>query len=230
LRAKYFPFEDLKRSSEERILAHLAEYMGCIRTFKKGHIWCVGSESNIHIWDDEWVPGSNTKKVFMPKGQNVYTKVEELIGPISKTWNEELIEQTLWPIDRHRILSIPIPTHDMEDFVGRSLTKTGVLLFAQLIRLSGSTSSAPRSIMHGAISGSMNPHPMWEVIWKLKCPSKVKIFLWRVMKEKIPRPFDLANRHVKVSGQCPLCEAGAKDVNYLLFQCKHAKLYGATWG
>jgi hypothetical protein len=113
----------------------------------------------------------------MPKGQNVYTKVEELIGPISKTWDEELIEQTFWPIDRHRILSIPILTHDMEDFVGWSLTKTGIFTVCSAYQIEWEHQFGSK-INHGAISGSMNPHPMWVVIWKLKCPSKVqKLFM-----------------------------------------------------
>jgi hypothetical protein len=42
----------------------------------------VGSGSNIHIWDDEWIPGSNTRKILTPKGQDICNKVEELINPV----------------------------------------------------------------------------------------------------------------------------------------------------
>jgi hypothetical protein len=54
----------------------------------------VGSGSNIHIWDDEWIPGSNTRKILTPKGQDICNKVEELINPVDNQWDEELIEQT----------------------------------------------------------------------------------------------------------------------------------------
>ena len=33
----------------------------------------------------------------------------------------------------------------------------------------------------------------------------------------------LANRHVIVSGQCPICLCGAEDVKHLLFLCHRAK-------
>jgi hypothetical protein len=71
---------------------------------------------------------------------------------------------------------------------------------------------------------------MWEVIWKLKCQSKVNIYLWRVMKETIPCRVVLANRHVEVSGQCPLCEVEAEDIKHMLFKCKRAKAIRSKLG
>jgi hypothetical protein len=33
----------------------------------------------------------------------------------------------------------------------------------------------------------------------------------------------LANRHIPVSGQCPVCAQGAEDVKHLIFTCNGAK-------
>jgi hypothetical protein len=33
----------------------------------------------------------------------------------------------------------------------------------------------------------------------------------------------LANRHVKVSPQCPVCKNGPKDIHHILFGCQRAK-------
>lgn len=33
----------------------------------------------------------------------------------------------------------------------------------------------------------------------------------------------LANRHISVSGQCPVCARGAKDIKHLLLSCQRAK-------
>ena len=78
--------------------------------------------------------------------------------------------------------------------------------------------------------GPINPHPMWESIGELKVPAKVKIFLWRVMQNTIPCRSVLANRHIKVSDQCPVCENGAQDVKHLLFECSRAKLVWRNLG
>ena len=71
--------------------------------------------------------------------------------------------------------------------------------------------------------GAMNPHPLWEAIWKLRVPRKVKIFVWRVMQNFLPCKVTLASRHVKTSAQCPVCNEGPEDIKHLLFSCHRAK-------
>jgi hypothetical protein len=65
---------------------------------------------------------------------------------------------------------------------------------------------------------------MWKTIWKLRVPSKVKIYIWRIMQETIPCRVVLANRHVPVNTQCPLCQCGAEDIKHMLFECPRARL------
>jgi hypothetical protein len=33
----------------------------------------------------------------------------------------------------------------------------------------------------------------------------------------------LANRHIKVCSQCPICKQGVEDIRYLMFTCNRAK-------
>jgi len=54
------------------------------------------------------------------------SKVVDLIDPISNNWDEDLIRQTMWPIDAERFLSIPISQHNMTDFIAWSYTKNGM--------------------------------------------------------------------------------------------------------
>ena len=44
------------------------------------------------------------------------TKVSDLIDPMTNQWGEELIDQTFWHVDRRRILVIPLPNYEMDDF------------------------------------------------------------------------------------------------------------------
>jgi hypothetical protein len=67
----------------------------------------------------------------------------------------------------------------------------------------------------GGSNGSINQHPMWNFFWSLKVPTKVKIYLWRLMQEMIPCGAVLANRHVKVSGQCPIWETSVEDTKHM---------------
>ena len=66
--------------------------------------------------------------------------------------------------------------------------------------------------------GSVN-NPVWKILWKLKIPSKVKIFIWRTLHGIVHLKSILANRHIGTSGSCPICNQGAEDVLHLLFRC-----------
>ena len=67
-----------------------------------------------------------------------------------------------------------------------------------------------------------------EILWKLKIPSKVKIFIWRALHGILPLKCILVNRHIGTSGECPICRSGPEDIRHLLFQCPVAlDLWGA---
>ena len=83
---------------------------------KKGIIWRVGSGEHINIWSDPWIPRNNTRKVIIHKGNNVITKVNELINPMTTSWDEDLVKQTFIPEDARIIIQIPIQEH-IDDFI-----------------------------------------------------------------------------------------------------------------
>ena len=97
--------------------------MAGVNTLKRGYILRVGNGHNINIWEDAWIPNYATRKIVTPKGGNLLTKVGDLIDPVYYTWDGDLIRQTMWPIDVQRILSIPLPQYDMQDFVAWNYTK-----------------------------------------------------------------------------------------------------------
>jgi ribonuclease HI len=61
--------------------------------------------------------------------------------------------------------------------------------------------------------------PIWKIVWGLKVPSKIKIHIWRSLHGAIPCNGVLANRHVPLSAQCPLCSTDCESIRHALFQC-----------
>jgi hypothetical protein len=68
--------------------------------------------------------------------------------------------------------------------------------------------------------GSANVNPVRKILWKVQVPSKVKIFLWRALHgfKSI-----LADQHIYVHPECPVCRQGPEDIKHLLFTCKRTK-------
>ena len=131
----------------------------------------MGHGNTIDIWADDWIPNSNSRTILTRRDQQLVTKVSELINPVTNFWDEELIDQNFWEIDAQRIKTIPLPSHDMNDFVAWNLTKNGIFSVRSAYYAEWEAQFG-RKLNIGQAPRSMNPHPMWEKIFKLKAPAK----------------------------------------------------------
>jgi ribonuclease HI len=161
------------------------------------------------------------KTFFPPVGQSLYTKVYELIDPISGQWDEELLRSILNPVDVGRVLQIPLNTQGFHDFIAWNYTKNGRFTVRSAYYLQWKHQFGP-SAGQLALPGGSATNPVWKIIWKLKVPAKVKIFIWRSLHGIIPVKCVLVNRHIGTSGECPICHQGAEDIRHLLFTCSTA--------
>ena len=66
-------------------------------------------------------------------------------------------------------------------------------------------------------------NPVWEILWKLQVPSKIKIFVWRALHGIIPGVGLLRNRHIRVSPEWPICHSGPEDIRHLAFTCARVR-------
>ena len=223
LRAKYFPDGDLLNAKLKKGSSFTWQsIMAGVNTLKHGYIWRVGNGQKIDIWEDAWIPNCANRKVITPKGQHLLSKVSDLIDPSSNRWDEDLIRQTLWPVDLQRVLAIPLPQFDMLDFVAWSHTKSGIFSVRSAYFVEWDYQHG-RKLRRTNGMGRTNFNPIWCKIWKLSCPAKVKNFIWRTLHGTLPCRVTLANRHMKVSPLCPFCASGLEDTKHILFQCQKAK-------
>ena len=82
----------------------------------RGIVWRVGDGESIKVWTDPWIPRGSTRRVISQRGNNLITKVVELIDPSTNSWDMELVQQTFMPDDANIILQIPIHEHS-RDFI-----------------------------------------------------------------------------------------------------------------
>jgi ribonuclease HI len=178
----------------------------------------VGNGEKINIYTDPWIPSSPDKRIITPRGDVVYTKVHELIDPTTGVWDEELLRNIFYDVDVNRILQIPLHNHGFDDFIAWAFTKHGRYTIRSGYHTQWRHSFGPRA-GHLAIPGTSAMNPVWKSVWRLKIPSKIKIFLWRALHGILPLKSILVNRHVGTSGQCPICSIAPEDIMHLLFQC-----------
>lgn len=162
-------------------------------------------------------------KILKPRGNRAYIEVSELISPITGCWDEQLIRSLFWTVDVNRILQIPLNTHGFDNFIAWS----GTTHDKYSVRSGYHMQWRHQYGMRGgqlALPGSSIYNPVWRVFWKLKIPSKVKIFVWRALHDGIiPLKFILTNRHIGTSGQCTIRNQAAEEVLHLFFNCPAAQ-------
>jgi hypothetical protein len=95
LAAKYFPDRDLLNAEAKSGISYCwRSILKGIQVLKNGIIWRVGDGYNINIWTDPWLPRDSSRMVKSRRGNQLLTKVAELIDPISHSWDLQLIQQT----------------------------------------------------------------------------------------------------------------------------------------
>jgi hypothetical protein len=109
LRARYYPDGNLLNTKPKSGSSYTWQsILAGLDCFKRDYIWRVGDGSQTKIWEDNWIPSSHNLKIMMPRGSNLVTKVEELINPVTRLWDEDLQRSLFWSVDVNRILQIPL--------------------------------------------------------------------------------------------------------------------------
>lgn len=79
-------------------------------------IWRVGDGSQIRVWTDPWLPRTWARRPLTRRGNNLISRVDELVDPTTGSWDVQLVKDTFLEVDAKLILSLPIHT-DLPDSV-----------------------------------------------------------------------------------------------------------------
>ncbi|OEL23816.1 hypothetical protein BAE44_0015165, partial [Dichanthelium oligosanthes] len=69
---------------------------------------------------------------------------------------------------------------------------------------------------------SSNSGAWWKLLWKMKIPSKVRIFWWRAIHNFLPVKCELFRRHVAKESFCEECGHSQETVFHVAFECTAA--------
>ncbi|XP_012827280.1 PREDICTED: uncharacterized protein LOC105948608 [Erythranthe guttata] len=83
----------------------------------------IGNGQDTAIWGDPWIVDDCNFKVLTKRPINTPfpNRVADIVDPLTRKWNVALIDEVFWPIDKQRILAVPIGTmHAQDRFVWHS--------------------------------------------------------------------------------------------------------------
>jgi hypothetical protein len=212
LQAVYFPGKDFLAAevgpSPSRIWRAIMEGK---EVLCQGLIRRIGTGEMTEIWDMNWLPRNGLLRPVTSCIADPPRHVSELIDQTSFSWDQQLLQQIFTPIDVEVITNIPLSTRRQEDFWAWHYEKSGLF----------SVGSAYRMLVHnrdkneawlGDRPSNSNTQAMekeWSTIWKVRVPSKIKVFIWRLARQSIPSGDVLHHRNMAPSSACTIC--GSKD-------------------
>jgi hypothetical protein len=193
LKAVYFPNGDFLEaelgSSPSRIWRSI---MDGREVLKQGLIKRIGTGEETLIWDTNWLPRDGLlRPLSCMLDSTVHeppTLVSELIDDVSMTWNQELLGTVFLPMDAELIANIPLSTRRQSDFWAWHYERNGLFSVRSAYRMLINTREQRSAWLEDRAGSSRvsEEEKGWSMLWKVKVPSKIKVFLWRLARQSLP--------------------------------------------
>ncbi|KAE8799374.1 retrotransposon unclassified [Hordeum vulgare] len=173
----------------------------------------VGDGSRTQFWLDPWLEGELLRFRF-PRLFAICADPAVLVSAaaLEDGWHVTF-RRPLGPVevlDWELLLAvIPLPTSAVSDSISWSLSPSGEF----------SVSSAYLALCRMPVLPWLSP------LWKAPLPLKIKIFVWQLLRDRLPSGTEVLKRHGPGNDICPLCHV-PETGSHILFSCVAAQ---ALW-
>jgi hypothetical protein len=184
LKARYFKNSDIMHagcpggsSFSWRSILHGRDLL------KDGLIWRIGNGESTDFWTSNWIPREGAQRPLGRKPdapRAVIKKVSELIDDEGHEWDEAKLAKYFYDFDMEDIKKISIGGKEIEDCLAWNFTKNGVFSVRSAYHLQMSIRKQKES--HSESSCSVQEHKGWLVLWGANVPGKVKVHVWRLIR------------------------------------------------
>ncbi|XP_024157591.1 uncharacterized protein LOC112165325 [Rosa chinensis] len=227
LQAKYFPGTCFLNASLGRTPS--AIWRGLMwgkQVIDMGTRWRIGDGRRVSVLADKWLPCPVSFKVVSPIPLTTLTmqhKVESLFTETG-AWNVPLIQSWFLSHEAEMILGMPLGLRNVPDKLVWHFSKNGSynvksgywVARDMMLRQRGDTAG----------SSTNECKKVWEKIWGVHAPHKIKVFMWRAMKGFLPCAANLKQKKVLEDSRCWQCGWHSESVMHALWDCPTAK---KTW-
>ncbi|KAH9736873.1 putative reverse transcriptase/RNA-dependent DNA polymerase [Citrus sinensis] len=179
----------------------------------KGLRWRIGDGRSAQIYHSRWIPRPKTFKPFSPPKLPLESTVSELID-VENQWKELLVQQSFVEEDVQQILRIPLPRNPSPDQPLWHFDKRGEYTVKSGYQV------ALNQKFPDQLSSSKRNQTSWSIIWNTELPEKIKIFMWRMVKNLLPTTTNLWRRKVLQSPWCQRCQRTEETMAHAIFKCK----------
>ena len=187
---------------------------------RKGLKKVIGNGEKTLVWIDNWVfEGKTRRPESVQVMVDITLKVSQLIDPVSKNWNLNMLRD-LFPWKDAQLILNQRPMLSKEDAYCWSGTNHGLYTVKSGYDLSSSQNH--KEMFHKA-QEQPSVNPIFQGIWSLYIAPKIKIFLWKAVKGAVAVEERLRTRGIRINDGCSICPEENETINHVLFQCSLAR-------
>ncbi|KAE8784960.1 Heparanase-like protein 2 [Hordeum vulgare] len=170
----------------------------------------VGSGSETQFWLDPWMDGESLRFCF----PRLFAICDDLVVLVSASASEDgwqvAFRRPLDPVEVQdwELLQavVPLPASSDRDSVSWSLSPSGEF----------SVSSAYLALCRMPVLPWLSP------LWKAPLPLKIKIFVWQLLRDRLPLGTEVLKCHGPDNDICPLCHV-LETGSHIMFSCVAAR-------
>lgn len=185
----------------------------------QGH-WLIGSGNHIPLTHPDWFYSSDQR---LRDNNSLEGTVADLIDGNTKSWKGELLNN-LYPCSTYKeIMKLSIPkTEGNEDKLiwkhshsAHYKVRNAYYLIQQ--------KQCPTNRIDQRTNGI--PQNVWKLLWKVKLPLKIPIFIWKIMRDCSPVFATLKRRGIPVTNKCLLCEEEEEEtIDHIFLRCHFVRV------
>jgi ribonuclease HI len=228
LKGKYFHQGEFLTARPKKNSSHTWKaILAGRKALEVGLIKRIGDGNLTDIWKDRWIPQAFRRKPLCKRDGATAVLVSDLMNTDGVSWNEEALDQNLLPLDAQAVRCIPLG-RGREDIWAWEGERHGLYAVRSAYRILEGIEIQGRDFKAGRPSHSAgNDNPIWNKLWTVKVPPKVRVFWWKVANDFMPSKANLYRRHIEKTAACDFCGAQEESTLHALVDCSYARLF---WG
>ncbi|KAI3850787.1 hypothetical protein MKW98_030847 [Papaver atlanticum] len=179
---------------------------------KEGCIWLIGTEAEIMVWNDPWVPGLPDYTLTVATQTNQHIKfVKELLNSEGTDWNANMVRQHFDPYEAE---------HIMKSYINKVESDKIIWIYTPYGDFSAQSYQKLLKANSGESSILNATSFPWKQFWVVKkLAPRVLYFAWRVIHSGIGVSSRIGRFIDEVPIECALCGIETKKENHLFVNC-----------